>query len=369
MLGAAIAASGSLPALAVKYTLDGNGPTSHVGRNFDVKYQTTADSIDVAAAKFASASYPFLKEVNWNSGLFLANPGKASAADWTKAIAKAIDMGAAMDGQWLQAGVLAHHNAINNMDTNLVTTPQYYEKILSTIGHMVASVPAAKTMAVYDEFGKLVDPAVPKFLMGTVKEADAQAAYKAFLEFKDVVKTFKVVDPPNGAIDSAYKTTREFPAISKKVDAAAGKLADASYPFLKEVDWNSNLAISPTGFAASPKELTQAIDKALVMGYTMEPGALKAAALAHVKAIGSMDASGVTSQKDYEALLAATGKLVAGVPTGVVMDVYNAFGKVVSPAVPPFLMSSVKAADAAAAYKGFMEFKDVVKVNQMTGAF
>ena len=48
-----------------------------------------ADEIGEAAEKLAKASYPFLKEVDWTSELALTNPGKASAADWTKAIAKA----------------------------------------------------------------------------------------------------------------------------------------------------------------------------------------------------------------------------------------------------------------------------------------
>merc|ERR1719437_260382 len=63
-----------------------------------------ADAIGDAAKDFAAASYPFVKEVNWNSGLFNVNPGKASAAQWTKAIGKAIDRGAAMDGNLVKAG-------------------------------------------------------------------------------------------------------------------------------------------------------------------------------------------------------------------------------------------------------------------------
>merc|ERR1719214_423976 len=93
-----------------------------------------------------------------------------------------------MDSSLLQAGVQAHHVAIGNMDSKLVATPEDYERILAALGRMIASVPEDKTMAVYNDFGKLVDPAVPKYLMGTVKEADAQAAYKALLAFKDVVK-------------------------------------------------------------------------------------------------------------------------------------------------------------------------------------
>merc|ERR1712118_509543 len=80
---------------------------------------------------------------------------------------------------------------------------------------------------------------------------------------------------------------------------------------------------------------------ALVMGAAMDGGALKEAAAAHVKAIGSMDADGVTTQADFAAINAGLGKAIASVPTSKVMDVYNAFGKVMSPGVPNYLMRTV----------------------------
>merc|ERR1711904_520794 len=91
---------------------------------------------------------------------------------------------------------------------------------------------------------------------------------------------------------------------------------------------------------------------------------LKAAAEAHHKAIGSIDAKGVTSAADYEAVNAALGRAIASVPTSKVMDVYNAFSGLVNPAVPNKLFSSVNALDANAAAKAFYEFKDVVKAAQ-----
>jgi len=308
-----------------------------------------ADEIGNAAKDLAAASYPFLKEVNWNSGLALTNPGKATAAEWTKAIAKAIDMGAAMDSNLVKAGVQAHHAAIASMKGDLVTSQSDYEKVLAAIGRMVASVPEEKTMAVYNSFGALVDPAVPKYLMGQVNAKDAEAAYTAFLQFQNVVKK----NPISAAAVSS-------PA-NAAVDAAAGKLADSSYAFLKDIDWSSTLAIQPTGFTGSPADLMKAVDKALLMGADMNGGALKEAALAHVSAINNMDAKGVATKSDYQAILAGLGKAIATVPSSKVMDVYNSFGKVVNAQVPNYLMSSVSASDAADAYRGLMEFKDVVK--------
>merc|ERR1712124_239866 len=140
------------------------------------------------------------------------------------------------------------------------------------------------------------------------------------------------------------------PVSRPAIDAAAGKLASAAYPFLKEVDWTSDLALKPLP-GASPKDVLKAIDKALVME----------AAGAHVKAIGSIDAKGLTSEADFAAINAGLGKAIASVPTSKVMDVYNAFAKVVPGTVPNFLYSTVNPNDAQAAYRGLLEFKDVVK--------
>merc|ERR1711948_23912 len=103
---------------------------------------------------------------------------------------------------------------------------------------------------------------------------------------------------------------------------------------------------------------------ALVMGASMDGKLLKEAAEAHHAALGSMDAKLVTSAADYQAVNAALGKVIASVPTSQVMDVYNAFGKIVSPVVPNYLYSSVNPGDAQAAYAALLQFKDVVKAAQ-----
>ena len=60
---------------------------------------------------------------------------------------------------------------------------------------MVSSAGEAKTLDVYNAWAGVVAAAVasgkgiPAYLIGTVNPADAEAAYKAFLEFKDVVKS------------------------------------------------------------------------------------------------------------------------------------------------------------------------------------
>merc|ERR1711897_76317 len=142
-----------------------------------------------------------------------------------------------------------------------------------------------------------------------------------------------------------------------------GKLSDASYPFLKGVDWQSDLYVKPLpGVSAS--QALKAVDKAIVLGSAMDGNLLKAAAEAHHKAIGSVDGNGVTSAADYEAVNAALGRAIASAPTSKVMDVYNAFAGIVQPSVPNTLFSKVDPLAANAAASAFYEFKDVVKATR-----
>merc|ERR1711972_498757 len=128
-----------------------------------------------------------------------------------------------------------------------------------------------------------VDSKVPEYLMSTVKEADAKAAYAALVDFAGVVKA-------NPITPSTPAST----ASGGSIGAAAGKLSAAAYPLLKDVDWTSDLFLKPLP-GASASQALKAVDKAIVMGSAMDGNLLKAAAEAHHKAIGSVDAKGVTS--------------------------------------------------------------------------
>merc|ERR1711988_1581958 len=239
---------------------------------------------------------------------------------------------------------------------NPVLSQGDFEAINAALGRMIASVPESQVMDVYNSFSSLVSSDVPPYLMSTVKEADAKAAYAALMDFKDVVKSHPIT--PTVASTPA--------ALSSKIgaiDGAASKLSSAAYPLIKDVDWTSDLALKPLP-GVSPNQALKAIDKALVMGASMDGKLLKEAAEAHHKAIGSIDAKLVTSAGDFEGVTAALGKVIASVPTSQVMDVYNAFGKIVNPVVPNYLYSSVNPADAQAAYAALLQFKDVVKAAQ-----
>merc|ERR1719428_2676012 len=79
------------------------------------------------------------------------------------------------------------------------------------------------------------------------------------------------------------------PSYADKIGDASKKLGAAAYPFLKSVDWNSDLFAK---FPADPQKTLKAIDKA----------------------IGSVDSKGVTSQADCTAIVDGLGRVVAGVP-------------------------------------------------------
>merc|ERR1712178_486921 len=309
-----------------------------------------ADEIGDAAAKLSKAAYPFMKEVDWNSNLYSVSPGSKDAVAWAKAIGKMIDMGAAMDTKLLKAGAEAHHAAIGGLSPSGLCSESQLTAINAAIGRMIASVPESKTMDVYNSVGALVDPKVPEYLMSTVKEADAKAAYSALIDFTNVVKANPI--PPSTPASTVS---------GGSISSAAGKLSAAAYPFIKDVDWTSTLFSKPIP-GKSPQEVMKAVDKMIVMGSAMDGAALKEAAQAHVKAIDGVDAKGVLSQADFEAINAGLGKAIASVPTSKVMDVYNAMaGLIGSSPVPNYLYSQVNPQDAQAAYNALLEFKDVVK--------
>merc|ERR1712186_112330 len=161
---------------------------------------------------------------------------------------------------------------------------------------------------------------VPAYLMSTVKESDARAAYNALVDFAQVVKANPITasTPASSVSGSA----------ASSITAAADKLSAAAYPLIKDVDWTSDLFSKPIP-GADPQKVMKAVDKMIVMGSAMDGAALKEAAQAHVKAIDGVDAKGVLSQGDFEAINAGLGKAIASVPTSKVMDVYNAMAGVV----------------------------------------
>merc|ERR1719235_2961448 len=88
----------------------------------------------------------------------------------------------------IKAGCGSHRAAMTGLPKDGVCSESELTAILADIGRMIASVPEAKTMDVYNTVSALVDPKVPEYLMAKVNEADAKAAYEELLKFVEVVK-------------------------------------------------------------------------------------------------------------------------------------------------------------------------------------
>jgi len=316
-----------------------------------------ADAIGDAAKQLSEDSYPFMKEVNWNSYTFLTKPGSASAGEWAKAIDKMIEMGATMDPELLKKGAMAHHKAIGSVtEANPVMSKADYTEINAAIGRLIASVPEDMTMGVYNAVANLVPPEVPKYMMAQVNEADAKKAYEAFLKFKDVVKA-------NPITPQVKDTPAALAGKLGSIDAAAKKLSDASYPFIKSAPWDSDIYLKPLP-GVSPFQAMKAIDKMIVMGANMDGKLLREATMAHHDALNSMDSKLVTDADNYQKVNAALGKVIASVPSSQVMDVFNAVAKITGSSVPNNMFSMSAPSEATAAYDAFLKFKDVVKAAQ-----
>merc|ERR1711992_149906 len=159
----------------------------------------------------------------------MGNPGSADATAVTKAIGKMIAMGAAMDSKLLAAGADAHHKAIQGLPASGVCSESQLTAINAAIGRMIASVPESTTMDVYNSVSSIVDPKVPAYLMSTVKEADAKAAYAALIDFTNVVKANPIApSTPASTVSSGAAAS---------IGAASSKLSAAAYPFIKDIDW------------------------------------------------------------------------------------------------------------------------------------
>merc|ERR1711862_980236 len=106
--------------------------------------------IDAAASKLSSASYPFIKEVDWTSDIFSKPLPGVSAKQYLKGVDAALQMSAQMDPKALHGAVEAHHKAIAGVDSKGVLTASDYEAVNAALGQLIASTPASKTMDVYN---------------------------------------------------------------------------------------------------------------------------------------------------------------------------------------------------------------------------
>lgn len=314
-----------------------------------------ADPIGDAGAKLASAAYPLLKDVDWNSDFFLKKPGNVPPAMWSKAVSKAIVMGTAMDSASLKGGVMAHHTAIQGISRdNLVLSEADFANVIGWIGRMIASVPEATTMDVYNAFSRVVSGSTGVFLMRMVGEPDAKAAYAELMEFANVVKA----NPVSASTPATPAVIAENLAM---LDLPAEKLASLALAFVRDFDWTSELPLVPIP-AMSAYDIVKGIDTMLVMGEAMDSKLLQEAAKAHTTALEALPPSLMVTEGQLAAIIKGIGGAIMSVPSEQVMDVYRTMGTVVSPLVVKNLYSVIGNPEhAKLAYESFVDFCNVVK--------
>merc|ERR1712154_508177 len=164
------------------------GVQAHPISHADVVADAVNPKIVAAAETLSAKAYPFLKEVNWNSGIFESPLPGVGAKDALKGVLAALKMGEKMDPKVLHGAVEAHHKAIAGVDAKGIPSEADFAAINAGLGQLIASVPQSSTMDVYNAFAKIVSPDVAKYMMGFVASKDAQAAYEGLLTFKDTVK-------------------------------------------------------------------------------------------------------------------------------------------------------------------------------------
>merc|ERR1712194_343305 len=128
------------------------------------------------------------------------------------------------------------------------------------------------------------------FLMSSVKESDARAAYNALDDFTPAGEA--------NPISASTPASSVSGSAASSISAAADKLSAAAYPFIKDIDRTSDLYSKPIP-GANPQQDTKAIGKMISMGAAMDGASLKEAANAHVTAIRGMDGRGVLSESDF----------------------------------------------------------------------
>merc|ERR1719471_2139369 len=96
-----------------------------------------------------------------------------------------------MDAAALQEAASAHVKAIEGMDAQGVLKQEDFEAIVAGIGKALAGAPTSSVMDVYYAMSSVVGGnfgLVPTNMFSLQNPLEAQAAYSAFLEFKDKVR-------------------------------------------------------------------------------------------------------------------------------------------------------------------------------------
>lgn len=162
-------------------------------------------------------------------------------------------------------------------------------------------------------------------------------------------------------------------ALADPLGDASKKLADASYPLLKQIDWARSPALNKwlSGAAEgwSPgKPVAQAVGSTLKLGLALDPKLVAASVAAHEKAVADAAAQPglVTPLKDHAAVTESIARMFATVPANKVKAVFDTYSKVGLKAINRDWFASVNPDDAKASFRAFFDLqRRVLKDSQV----
>merc|ERR1719512_421372 len=297
-----------------------------------------ADSVDSAAKKLADLSYPMVKATDWaTTGVLDKDVASVpTTPEFSKAI---LELSVSLDPKLVKDAVQAHKKAVEAMGPNFVTPLKNHEEVTTALAKMFAAAPADKIKAVFDATPGRDDLNAAWYAQ--MPKADADATFVAFKELAEAVKA-----APVKAVAAVPA-----PAADGPVGAAAVKLADASYPMVKALDWAGTGVLD--SYVAKTPATKESMLALLDAGLAMDPKMIQGATQAHLDAIKDVDGSLVTSLKGHEEVTVAIAKLIASAPPATIKKVFDNVPNVQGLNVDWF--ATMPLSDAIASYKAFLE--------------
>ena len=152
----------------------------------------TGGPIGDAAAKFSEASYPLMSKIDWGNtpaiSSFIADTSAKDPKVVAEAVAKTLEVGAAMDMKLVGAAVAAHDKAIDNalQTPGFVATKADWAAVNDALARLIGSTDPAKFKALLTAFPGNAD--LQTALFAANNAGDAKAAYETFVALTDAVK-------------------------------------------------------------------------------------------------------------------------------------------------------------------------------------
>jgi len=320
-----------------------------------------ADQIADASAKFSEASYPVAEKFNWGNSPVFAKYLAGVAANDPKAVAKAVekllDAGLTMDPKLIQAAVKAHEKALASAagSPSLVTSKADFAAVNEALARMIASADPEKFFYLLSAFPGNKELQLELFKGNS--EADARAAYEAFVGLTDAVRAASAVTP-HPAVSVAPL------ASSGPVASAAQAVAELTYPIAEKINWGNTPIISKyiqEASAKDPKGMANALAKTLAVGSSMNMDTVRTAVATHSKAIESAvgNSNLMTSKADWTAVMQSLAAMIKTSDPAAFKSILNLFPA--SADLQMALFAANSQADAQAAYKSFVALTDAVK--------